>query len=105
MGVWGNRKKKPWRKIRTRTEIAIRRFCITALALESAWGIKSCIQTGVYEERQVIERAEDGKTGTEEIKPGFQKSIYGITIQRKDGEIQIYRQDEYWKEEADGDDQ
>ena len=90
--LWGVRKKKSWRRIRTRKENVIRRFCIAALVLESAWGIQAMIQTGTFQECQVVEKSEEGG-------PGFKKSIYGITIQWKDGELQIYRQDEYWKEE------
>lgn len=89
------KRRKPWRKIRTEAEKSIRRLCLGALVLETAWGIRTYGNHMIYHEYSVTELEE----GRESLPEGKGRKTWGLSIEWKEGKMRIYWQNEYWKED------
>lgn len=92
--AYRDRRRKSWRKIRTEADRRIRKVCLCALILETAYGIRVYGGSLLFMEKT----AEAGRTDETGDRPE-RKRIYGISIEWNEGNIRIYRQEEYWKEE------
>ncbi|MEY8337187.1 hypothetical protein AALB16_04030 [Lachnospiraceae bacterium 62-35] len=97
-----DKRKKPWRKIRTGAEDSIRKICLCALILETAWGIQAYggrMASREYRRTETVVTEEKTAFESRDEEFGRRTEICGVSIEWKDGTIRIYRQEEYWKEE------